>query len=92
MKRSNLSVLVAIVTGLVLSGCGGSGSDYNEPAPAPPPPPTATQTNFTAFTRMHLGSSMTTDTASPTEVEELEWAFTDDDDETEYDDVIATSM
>jgi hypothetical protein len=95
MKHANLTVLLAaipIAAGLTLSGCGGS-SGYGESPPAPPPPPpAATQTNFTAFTRSQMGGSMTTETAEPMEVETIDWVFTDDDDEAQYDDVISASM
>lgn len=91
MKHANTFVLA--LAALTLSACGGS-SGYDEPAPppAPTPPPAATQTNFTAFMRTQIGASMTTETAAPADVETIDWAFTDDDDETEYDDVIATSL
>jgi ABC-type glycerol-3-phosphate transport system substrate-binding protein len=96
MKHANLTVLLAamsIAAGLTLSGCSGGSSGYDEPPPAPPPPPPAsTQTNFTAFTRSQMGESMTTETAEPMEVETIDWVFTDDDDEAQYDDVISASM
>lgn len=89
MKHTSLFVLV--LAALTLSACGGS-SGYDAPPAAPMPPPAATQTNFTAFVRTQLGASMTAETAAPAEVEAIDWAFTDDDDETQYDDVIATAL
>lgn len=87
MKRA--SMLVLIPASLTLSACGGSsGGDQ----PAPMPPPAATTTNFTAFMRTQLDAAMTTETAEPIGVEAIDWEFTDDDDEAEFDDVIATAL
>ena len=58
-------------------------------APSPPPPPTAT--DFTAYVR---GQAMTaaSETAEPVEIETIEWSNTDNENETVYADVLATSM
>jgi ABC-type glycerol-3-phosphate transport system substrate-binding protein len=95
MKRATTLVLIAAT--VTLSACGGGGSSgYDEPAAPvatpPPPPAAATQTNFTAFMRTQLDPAAASDAAEPTDVEGIDWVFTDDDDESEYDDVLATSM
>ena len=94
MKRSSLA-LVAVAS--ILSACGGGSSGYDAPAPSamtppPSPPPVATQTNFTAFMRTQFETAATLEAGDPVEVETIDWVFTDDDDESEYDDVLATSM
>jgi ABC-type glycerol-3-phosphate transport system substrate-binding protein len=91
MKRRTTFVLIAMA---MLAACGGGSSDYGEPASpvAMPPPPASTQTNFTAFMRTQLAPAAMSEAAEPTDVEGIEWVFTDDDDESEYEDVLATSM
>jgi len=97
MKYTNA---VLLTTTLLLAACGGGGGsqDYGAPAapvanPEPsPPPPAATQTNFTAFMRTQFAEIVTSEAAEPTEVESIDWVFTDDEDEAEYEDVLATSL
>lgn len=88
------SVLAAATALLAVAGCGGGGSSPGVgPAPpvtpAPPPPPTGT--NFTAFTRDLMVSGRTNDTDAAVELEAIDWVFTDDDNETTYDDILAAS-
>ena len=94
MKRTTHIFLLAAA--LTLSACGGGSSGYEESAPPvagpPPPPPAATQTNFTAFMRTQVEPAATSDTAEPTDVDSIDWVFTDDDNESAYDDVLATPM
>ena len=92
MKRT--TTLVLITATAMLTACGGGSSEYGEPAApvAMPAPPAATQTNFTAFMRTQLAPAAMSEAAEPTDVEGIDWVFTDDDDESEYDDVLATSM
>jgi len=101
MKRTTSFIVVAAT--LTFAACGGGGSSgYGgstpaQPAPAPtptptPPPAAAAPTNFTAFMRTQFEAAATSDATDPTDVESVEWVFTDEDDETEYDDVLATSM
>lgn len=95
MKRMNSLALVAAAS--ILSACGGGSFGYDEPAPTamtppPSPPPDTTQTNFTAFMRTQFESAPTLEANDPAEVESVDWVFTDDDDESEYDDVLAASM
>lgn len=80
------STLIPILASL--TACGGSG---DRPPPDPMPPPFTTTTNFTAFLHAQMGDSMTTQTAVPAEVEAMKWEFTDDDNGTAFDDVIATA-
>jgi hypothetical protein len=96
MKR--MTTFVLVTAALILSACGGGGSSgYGDPSPPaatppPPPPPAAAQTNFTAFMRTQLDATATSDASEPRDVESANWVFTDDDDESEYEDVLATSM
>jgi hypothetical protein len=90
-----------VIAALAVSACGGGGGDSGgsppSMAPAPPPPvapapPPPTPTNFTVFTRDQMASASTSETAEPVDIELLEWVFTDDDNETAYDDIIESSM
>lgn len=84
---------------LAAAGCGGGGGSSSdggtgaipEPpaAPAPPPPPTGT--NFTLFTRDLLVAAKTNESDAAVELESIEWVFTDDENETTYDDILTAS-
>ena len=102
MKHTKLIPALAVATAmLAVAACGGGsgGGSYGgggsgtmpPPSPPPPPPPPPTGTNFTVFTRDLLVSTTTSETGEPVEIESIEWVFTDDDNETAYDDLIAVS-
>ena len=95
MKHTTqLAAATAVCTvAVMLSACGGGGggSAMTPPPSSPEPPPPPAATNFTTF--MHGQTTATSpETAEPVELETMQWAFTDDDNETAYDDVLATSM
>ena len=89
------ALAVATLT-VALTGCGGGGGgeggSYEPPAsPAPPAPPPVTQTNFTAFTRDQVTVAAMTESADPVDIETIDWAFPDGENETVYDDLLADS-
>ena len=73
-------VLVAVLA----AGCGGGGYDGGKNNPAPAPPAGATRTGFVSFIKTQL--TQTSDTAEPTEVNDLQFEF--DESETSFDDVL----
>jgi len=96
MKHLRQASALAMATALLaVAGCGGGGGSYGggtgvtPTPPAPPPPPTGT--NFTVFTRDLLVSAKTNETDAPVDLESIDWVFTDDENETTYDDILAAS-
>jgi hypothetical protein len=93
MTRFAAAAALGVVSAM-LSACGGGsdgGSGMTPPpvAPSPPPPPAAT--NFPTYMKGQV-MAPTDETALPAEIETMEWAFTDNDNETEYDDVLNAAM
>lgn len=87
------STLVPILASMTLSAC----SSSDKPPPDPMPAPFTTKTNFTAFVRAQIDDSMTTQTAVPAEaipveIDAMKWEFTDDDNETAFDDIITKAQ
>lgn len=75
-----------VLVALLAAGCGGGGYDgsrggNNNPSPTPPG---ATSTGFVSFIKTQL--AQTSDTAEPTEVNDLQFEF--DESETAFDDVL----
>ena len=74
-----------VLVALLVAGCGGGGGyggGGNNNPPAAPPGPTGTA--FAPFIKAQL--TQTSDTAEPTEVNDLQFDF--DDNETAFDDVL----
>lgn len=90
---TTLTVLMGAMTLFV--GCGGGSSGDRSVAITPDPPvtppsaPAPMSTDFTAFTRDLMSSMRTNDIDEPVDLESIEWAFTDDENEAAYDDIVA---
>jgi hypothetical protein len=72
-----------VLIALFVAGCGGGGG-YDGGNNPPTNPPGATGTAFAPFIKTQL--TQTSDTAEPTDVNDRQFAF--DEDETAYDDVL----
>jgi len=81
MKRTLASLLIAAA----LAGCGGGSSNSsNTPPPPPPPPPAAT--SLTTF--VHTELAQTSDVTQADDINEVMFAFPDDDNPAAFDDVL----
>ena len=93
MTRFAAAAALGVVSAM-FSACGGGsdgGSGMTPPPVAPSPPPPAAATNFTTYMRGEM-TTVTDETASPAEIATMEWVFTDNDNETAYDDVLNAAM
>ncbi|GFE90001.1 hypothetical protein [Steroidobacter agaridevorans] len=74
-----------VLVALLAAGCGGGGGyGGGNDNPAPAPPTGANGTAFVSFIKAQL--AQTSDTAEPTEVNDLQFQF--DESETSFDDVL----
>ncbi len=82
MRIRNRQIPAMVLT-LVLAGCGSSGSDpvVVTPPPAPPPP-----TDFTTFVVDQFAA--TSDTSDPVEVDDEDFAFSDDENPNAFDSLL----
>lgn len=85
MKAVTRTLLGGIV-GLVLGGCGSSDNDPVVVSPPPPPPPPA-PTEFTTFVKDQFAN--TSDMTDPVQVDDEDFAFSDDDDPNAFDDLLS---
>ena len=81
-RRTLLSTMLA----LALGACGSSGDDPVVVVPPPPPPPPPAPTNFTTFVKDQFAN--TSDMTDPEAVDDEDFAFSDNDDPTAYDDLL----
>lgn len=85
MKNVKHALLGAVVV-LMLGGCGSSGDDAVVVGPPPPPPPPPPPTDFTMFVKDQFAN--TSDMTDSVDVDAEDFAFSDDDDPTAFDDLL----
>lgn len=85
MKNTRQTLFSAIVV-LVLAGCDSSGDDPVVVTPPPPPPPPPAPTEFTTFVKDQFAN--TSDMTDPVDVDDVDLAFSDDDDPAAFDDLL----
>ena len=82
LKRTLASAVVA----LTLGGCSSSGDDPVVVTPPPPPPPPPAPTDFTTFVKDQFAN--TSDMTDPVDVDNEDFAFSDNDDAAAFDDLL----
>ena len=83
--RNAIRTLPGMILALALGACSSSGDDPVVVAPPPPPPPPA-PTEFSTFVKDQFAN--TSDMTDPEDVDDEDFAFSDNDDPTAFDDLL----
>lgn len=84
MRQSK--VIFGAILLFALAGCDSNGNGGMVVVPPPPPPPPPAATEFTGFVKAQFAA--TSDTTDPVEVDDEDFAFSDNDDPAAYDDLL----